>query len=599
MPIGRVKLIATKENVATPIPLKEGGRIKMEMGRRYVFKAAPEDEASRNFTVERIGKDLQVFLDGGDKPDLILEDYFAPGMTAQLYGTDENGSVRAYAPDDAGTFHGHLMLGDGERTPVALTGPVVSDSAAAKDALSDSAGWVVWPLVAGASVLGIHAIAKHSSGHSSGHSSTDADVSPQVAITQVVSDSRDFTGDLQPGARTQDTRPEIIGTGTVNAIIRIYDGNILLGSTTVQADGTWSFIPAKALQQNSQSVIHEDLTETPHSITAVASDGAGHTSMPTGAFVFTVLTGMPTYPGPGATLQVAISGLDNDQSPLQGDTQPGTSTHDTRPEIIGTGTANATINVYDGASLLGTTTVQVDGTWSFTPSEDLAVNTHSITATAQDAAGHVSQPTAAFVIDIFAGPIIEREYWPSSLSGPVPDGGTTTEAMPTLTGKTIADATVTLYDNEGELGSVTTAHDGTWSFTLKTQLNTGEHIFVARAEGPGSDPVHTYASYSLAVDHRVDHTMPDNDALELDVTTLQSGAIAPSDTDAERDNTSATSGVLKLALGEVLQHDDGGMPWFNDNAPLPPAAAAAMSAPLSGAVDALLQPQLNPDLLIP
>ena len=49
--------------------------------------------------------------------------------------------------------------------------------------------------------------------------------------------------------------------------------------------------------------------------------------------------------------------------------------------VSGTAEANATIGVYDGATLLGTTAANGAGVWSFTPATALGAGLHAFTAT--------------------------------------------------------------------------------------------------------------------------------------------------------------------------------------------------------------------------
>ena len=69
--------------------------------------------------------------------------------------------------------------------------------------------------------------------------------------------------------------------------------------------------------------------------------------------------------------------------------------------IAGTGAeANSTVSVFDNGTLLGTTTANGAGAWTFTPSAALPQGAHSFTATSTDAAGNVSAPSAAYAITI-------------------------------------------------------------------------------------------------------------------------------------------------------------------------------------------------------
>ncbi|WP_438451811.1 Ig-like domain-containing protein, partial [Listeria monocytogenes] len=78
----------------------------------------------------------------------------------------------------------------------------------------------------------------------------------------------------------------------------------------------------------------------------------------------------------------------------------GGATSDTTPTLGGTAEAGSRVSVYDGTTLLGTTTADSSGKWTFTPTTGLGEGAHSITVTATDAAGNVSTPSAAFELTI-------------------------------------------------------------------------------------------------------------------------------------------------------------------------------------------------------
>ena len=69
--------------------------------------------------------------------------------------------------------------------------------------------------------------------------------------------------------------------------------------------------------------------------------------------------------------------------------------------LTGVGAGNATVNVYDGTTLLGTTTATVNGAWSFTTAA-LSNGAHSFTATDVDLSGDVSEASAALVVTVDA-----------------------------------------------------------------------------------------------------------------------------------------------------------------------------------------------------
>src|SRR5690606_16767940 len=76
-----------------------------------------------------------------------------------------------------------------------------------------------------------------------------------------------------------------------------------------------------------------------------------------------------------------------------------------RPTFNGSGAEpGSTINVYDDGVLIGTTTANPDGTWSFTPSSDLADGEHSLTFSVVDAAGNEGPESTPFELTVSAAP---------------------------------------------------------------------------------------------------------------------------------------------------------------------------------------------------
>ena len=71
-----------------------------------------------------------------------------------------------------------------------------------------------------------------------------------------------------------------------------------------------------------------------------------------------------------------------------------------KPVITGTALHDTTVRIYDSATLIGTTTTNKQGVWSFTPASDLTTGSHSITATAVDASGNVSSASTAQTLTI-------------------------------------------------------------------------------------------------------------------------------------------------------------------------------------------------------
>src|SRR3954463_11881478 len=82
----------------------------------------------------------------------------------------------------------------------------------------------------------------------------------------------------------------------------------------------------------------------------------------------------------------------------------GSSTTDkitSNPAIKGTGLANTLVTVKNGSTVLGTTTANSTGAWSFTPT-GLAEGTYTLSATQTDLAGNIGTAILSFTLDTTA-----------------------------------------------------------------------------------------------------------------------------------------------------------------------------------------------------
>ena len=97
----------------------------------------------------------------------------------------------------------------------------------------------------------------------------------------------------------------------------------------------------------------------------------------------------------GNTDQAVSSNLDIDGNILEHENSQRTGLHitnDNTPTLVGKATSNATISIFDGegenAPLLGTTTTDADGNWSYTPTSPLADGDHKFTIEASKVAAN-------------------------------------------------------------------------------------------------------------------------------------------------------------------------------------------------------------------
>ncbi|WP_354410998.1 Ig-like domain-containing protein [Variovorax atrisoli] len=270
-------------------------------------------------------------------------------------------------------------------------------------------------------------------------------------------------GPLAAGAKTDDSKPEYTGTADPAQVtaINVYDNGNLIGSTAVNADGTWRFTPAVPLALGA------------HSLVARPVDAAGNIGPATPASTFTLVGDPPAAP--------AIIGVSDDKGSVTGNVAPDASTDDTTPTLRGTGTVGTVVTVYADGAAVGSTSVASDGTWSVTTSALSGDGTKNLTAQAVDGAGQVSPRTGAYaiVLDTTAPAtpaVVTAVDDQGPAQGAIAAGGVTDDTTPTFSGSGVkAGDTIRLYDGGALIGSITVATDGAWSITPSTPLASGAH----------------------------------------------------------------------------------------------------------------------------
>ena len=314
---------------------------------------------------------------------------------------------------------------------------------------------------------------------------------PDAPGNAPVLDSASDSG-VQGDNITNDTQPAITGSGGnpgETATLYGTDGTTILGIGTVAANGTWSVTPDAPLSEGS------------HDLSVTMTDAAGNESGASSALTLVVDTTAPDAP----SAPVLDSGSD---SGTQGDN----TTNDTQPAITGSGaTPGDAVTLYDtdGTTVLGTTTVAGDGSWSVTPNAPLSEGSHDLSVTMTDPAGNESDPSAALTLAI-------DTIAPDAPSAPVLDSGSdsgtqgddiTNITHPAISGSGAAPGdTVTLYDTDGTtvLGTGTVAVDGTWSVTPDAPLSEGPHSLSVTV----TDSAENESAASVALTVTIDTTGP-------------------------------------------------------------------------------------------
>ncbi|WP_407211262.1 Ig-like domain-containing protein [Enterobacter hormaechei] len=387
-----------------------------------------------------------------------------------------------------------------------------------------------------------------------------ATVPPQAPTLDTVYDDVAPHADyLQKGDVTNDTTPTLSGSsGVAGGTISIYDNGRLIGTTTVGSNGSWSFTPDTALADGS------------HSFTATVTDGVGRTSEPTGGFGIVIDT-----KAPDAASDLLVT---DNVGAYQGPVVSGDTTDDNTPTLSGRAEPGSTVNIIDNGQVIGSTKVNPDGTWSYTPDQPLANGAHDLTTTVTDPSGNTGPEGSHVVITVDVVPgkveITGVTDDAGSVTGSLSQNAVTDDTRPQISGTAKAGSTVTIMDGSNVLGTTTAGADGTWSFTPSVDLGRGDHTFTATAKDPmGNESSSSSWTVTIDTDAPVKPTI---DAALDDVGTVQGALSNGSSTD---DPTPTLSGKAEAGstvkiydqnglLGEVTAKADG--TWsFSPTAKLP------------------------------
>ncbi|MGJ7581775.1 Ig-like domain-containing protein [Variovorax sp. RHLX14] len=303
-----------------------------------------------------------------------------------------------------------------------------------------------------------------------------------VTLDEVLDNVGSSTGRVGYGESTDDTSPQLKGTAKPGATVDLYDGHGIADKIgTVVADGTghWTYTPT--LDQGLHD-IHAHVGGT----AGIASSSAHQFTVATSPVVVTpmwvTLDGIFEYTSNG--LQVGII----------------SSVGDASPQLKGTATPGATVELYDthgladaAASKIGTVVADSTGHWTYAPV--LQQGLHGVYAYVGGTAGAASSEVRDFIVT--TPPLVVTPAFVTldevldnvgSSTGPVGYGESTDDTSPQLNGTATPGSTVNLYDSHGIADKLadkigTAIADGTGHWTYTPTLDQGLHDIYAHVEG--------------------------------------------------------------------------------------------------------------------
>nr|WP_249342467.1 Ig-like domain-containing protein [Pseudomonas rustica] len=311
-------------------------------------------------------------------------------------------------------------------------------------------------------------------------------VPPTPGLGGATDNVGDIQGPIDKGGSTDDTTPTFGGTGTPGNTIIISDNGKPIGEVIVGDDGKWTYTPPTPLPGGEHSIVVEE------------KDKDGNISKPSDEFDFII-----DITAPGKSV---INSISDDVGDQQGVISPNGFTDDNTPTLSGTGEAGARLDVFANGVKIGETTVNPDGTWSFTPSPALVDGQYSFTTVAIDAAGNVGLPSDPYIVTIDTiapvkpgigtGGIEEAIDNVGPITGDIGDGGVTDDGTPTFGGGGLTPGDkVTIIDDGVVIGEVIVGDDGRWEFTPDPALAEGPHpitVIVTDPAGNTSEPSDPY-----------------------------------------------------------------------------------------------------------
>lgn len=282
-----------------------------------------------------------------------------------------------------------------------------------------------------------------------------ADSQP-IQIYAALEDSNGYNRDLMPGTTIKDTTPYFYGKAGANVLIRLYNGEKVIGSTMSDAYGSWGMTPT--LQSGTYNLVFKA--------------GEGSETKP-----------FPVNIRSAAAEPIEVTSVFDNSAGYNVPISSGAISLDTTPRFIGHAGAKILIKLYNGNEVLGSTMTDAYGNWTLTP--ELPIGSYNLVF--KTAEGTASAP---FNITISAPepakpqvPEIELIIDNVGKGAIIGKNDTTDDDTPTLRGNAEPNSLVEIFDNGVKIGERRVSSTGFWEFTPvnPAYLSNGKHSLVVRS----------------------------------------------------------------------------------------------------------------------
>jgi hypothetical protein len=270
----------------------------------------------------------------------------------------------------------------------------------------------------------------------------------------------------------------ITGTGEPQALIRVFDGDVSIGSTSADATGSWA--------------LANEFGSGSHTLTATATDAAGNVSGASAPRGFSVDSSPPdaptfTTPAEAATLT------------------------DSFVTLSGTAEPRAIVTVREGARIIATVHADAAGEWS--AAAGFTNGAHTIAAAAVDAAGQAGPASArTFTVADTTAPLAAVITTPTQSS-------TLHSSLVTVSGTSEPGGRIDLREGSTLLGTAATNTLGAWHFAL-AEVAPGAHTITAIARDAAGNTAPTSSARTFTV-------QLDDDRPVLMITSPEQGDVRP------------------------------------------------------------------------
>ena len=370
-----------------------------------------------------------------------------PAVPSEIQATDHVGIIVGAMASGVSTDDARPVL-DGNGTPGSLIQVYDNGSLVGSTMVNPEGKWRWQPenaLPEGEHDLQFAALARGRQSAKSPALNFTVDLTPPDKPVNIsITDGNDK--DLSSGGVTNANPLHLSGKGEPGDTVLLYDGDTLVGTTVVDAGGHW----------------RADITlpsEGDHDLRVGFRDPAGNAGAKSEPVKVDYDITSPDAPVP----EVLENSVGKDLI-LQG------LSNDGHVNMAGkNGDAGDIVKVYDGNTLIGSSTVRADGSWSVAGELIGGDGNHNLKASFTDPAGNESEKSTPLTVDLDT--VAEAPLF------------TLTDNTPTLTGSAGSvepGALVTIYNGTTPVASFSANADGSWTWRPTPTLSDGNYQFSAK-----------------------------------------------------------------------------------------------------------------------